>query len=177
VASRSGIVAIVPASSTIPGAEVLRLTQRAHDEVSALLGTSIAPLTVRVHESLESFRLATGRPWWVSSVSADTTIDLVPAPLLAQRDGFDTALRVAVTELLVAGALKDRPAWVRVGAARYFGRNRAAVASQIGERTECPADAELTLAISAPAQREAEARAEDCFAREYARTKDWRAVR
>jgi hypothetical protein len=41
----------------------------------------------------------------------------------------------------------------------------------------CPSDAELTLAISAPALREAEARAEACFARAYARTRDWRTVR
>ena len=176
-APRGGIVAVVPAASSTTSAEVIRLAARAHDDLAAVLGTSIAPLTVRVHESLESFRLATGRPWWVSSVSAGTSIDLVPAALLAQRDGFEPALRVAVAELLVAEALKDRPAWVRVGAARYFGRNSPAGAVRSGGRDRCPADAELTLAISAPAQRNAEARAEACFASEYARTKDWRTVR
>jgi stage II sporulation protein D len=176
-APRGGIVAVVPASSSIANADVVRLAARAHDELAAVLGTSIAPLTVRVHESLEGFRLATGRPWWVSSVSAGTSIDLVPAALLAQRDGFEAALRVAVAELLVADALKDRPAWVRVGAARHFGRNRSAAPPGFSGRERCPANAELTLAISAPAQREAEARAEACFAREFARTKDWRAVR
>ena len=175
--SRTGIVAVVPPSSTIPNAEVLLLTQRAHAELSVVLGTSIAPLTVRVHESLESFRLATGRPWWVSSVSAGTSIDLVPAALLAQRDGLEAALRVAVAELLMADALKDRPAWVRVGAARYFGRSPAVEPRRFSGRERCPANAELTLAISAPAQRDAEARAEACFAREYARTKDWRSIR
>jgi hypothetical protein len=175
--SRSGIEVLVPPSSTIPNADVLRLARRAHDDLAARLGTSIAPLTVRVHESLESFRLATGRPWWASSVSAGTSIDLVPAALLAQRDGFEAALRVAVAELLVADALKDRPAWVRVGAARYFGRNPEVGPPRFSGRERCPANAELTLAISAPAQRDAEARAEACFAREYARTNDWRAVR
>lgn len=176
-APRGGIVAVVPAASSMTTADVVRLAARAHDGLAAVLGTSIAPLTVRVHESLESFRLATGRPWWVSSVSAGTSIDLVPAALLAQRDGFEPALRVAVAELLVADALKDRPAWVRVGAARYFGRSTPAGPPRAAGRERCPADAELTLAISAPAQRDAEARAEACFAREYARTKDWRAVR
>ena len=176
-AARGGIVAVVPPSSSMTNADVVRLAARAHDDLAAVLGTSIAPLTVRVHESLESFRLATGRPWWVSSVSAGTSIDLVPAALLAQRDGFEAALRVAVAELLVAGALKDRPAWVRAGAARYFGRNRSAAPPRFSGRERCPANAELTLAISAPAQRDAETRAEACFAREYARTKDWRAVR
>ena len=157
----------------------MRLTARAHDDLAAVLGTSIAPLTVRVHESLESFRLATGRPWWVSSVSAGTSIDLVPAALLAQRDGFEAALRVAVAELLVADGAEGPP---RLGARRRrallraHGRRGGDVA-RTGGRDRCPADAELTLAISAPAQRDAEARAEACFAREYARTKDWRAVR
>jgi hypothetical protein len=41
----------------------------------------------------------------------------------------------------------------------------------------CPSDAELTLAISAAAQRDAESRAEACFARAIEQTKDWRAVR
>jgi len=176
-APRGGIVAVVPAASSTTNAEVVRLAARAHDDLAAVLGTSIAPLTVRVHESLESFRLATGRPWWVSSVSEGTSIDLVPAALLAQRNGFDAALRVAVAELLVADALKDRPAWVRVGAARYFARTVSGGMPRPGGRDRCPADAELTLAISAPAQRDAEARAESCFAREYARTRDWRAVR
>jgi stage II sporulation protein D len=177
VAPRAGVAAVVTASSAIPGADVLRLARRTHDDLAARLGTSIAPLTVRVHESLESFRLTTGRPWWVSSVSAGTSIDLVPAALLAQRDGFESALRVAVAELLVADALRDRPVWVRVGAARYFGRDPAAAPPRFSGRERCPANAELTLAISAPAQRDAEARAEACFAREYARTNDWRAVR
>jgi stage II sporulation protein D len=176
-APRGGIVAIVPVSSPIPHAEVVRLTQRVHDDLAARLGASIAPLTVRVHDSLESFRLATGRPWWASSVSAGTAIDLVPAALLAQRDGFEAALRVAIAELLVAEPLKGRPAWVRIGAARYFGRNAAARQSPAAAAGRCPADAELALAISAPAQRDAEARAEACFARALARTNDWRAVR
>ena len=118
----SSIVALVPPSSPIANADVVRLAARTHADLAAVLGTSIAPLTVRVHESLESFRLATGRPWWVSSVSDGTSIDLAPAAVLAQRDGFDAALRVAVAELLVADGLKGRPAWVRVGAARYFAR-------------------------------------------------------
>jgi SpoIID/LytB domain protein len=176
---RTGTVAAVPLASTITNADLARRAQRAHDDLAAVLGTSIAPLTVRVHESLESFRLATGRPWWVSSVSDGTEIDLVPAALLAQRDGFDAALRIAIAELLVGDALKGRPVWVRVGAARYFARAAAGgvPGTPRSGSARCPADAELTLAISAPAQRDAEARAESCFAREYARTQDWRAVR
>ena len=174
---RDGIVVEVPRSSGLAEVEVARLTPRAHDDLSNVLGTSVAPITVRVHASLEGFRLATGQPWWVRSVSAGTSIDLAPAALLAQPDGFDAALRIAVAELLVSEGVRGRPVWVRVGAARYFARSTPRATETAESRQECPLDAELTRAISAPAQRAAEARAEACFAREYARTRDWRAVR
>jgi SpoIID/LytB domain protein len=175
--ARSGIVVEVSRASAMTEGEVARLAARAHDDLAKVLGTSIAPLTIRVHDSLESFRLATGRPWWVSSVSEGTSIDLVPPALLAQRDGFEPALRIAVAELLVSEALRGRPLWIRIGAARYFGRLAPDPGRPDGSRQRCPSDAELTLAISAAAQRDAEARAEACFAREYARTRDWRGVR
>ena len=175
--SRGGLIVRVPTSSSVTSGEVERLTARAHDDLSKVIGVSMAPITVRVHDSLESFRLATGRPWWVSSVSEGTSIDLVPAALLAQRDGFEAALRTAVAELLVHGSLGGRPVWVRVGAARYFAREGSRGERGARSAARCPSDAELTLAISAPAQRDADARAEACFAREYAATRDWRNVR
>jgi len=173
---RGAILVDVPAASPVDASEVERLTARAHDALGASLGVSVAPMTVRVHPSLDSFRQATGRPWWVSSVAEGTAIDLVPAALLAQRDGVEAAIRSAVAELLVAPALAGRPRWVRVGAARYFGRDGARPPAE-GPAPRCPADAELTLAISAPAQRDAEARAEACFARAYAKTREWRAIK
>jgi stage II sporulation protein D len=176
-AGRGGIVVRMPEGSTVTAAEVEQLTARVHDGLAKMLGVAVAPITVRVHASLESFRLATGRPWWVSSVSEGTAIDLVPTALLDQRDGFEAALRTAVAELLVAEPLGGRPLWVRVGAARYFGRDRPGTGAETRSAARCPSDAELTLAISATAQRDAEARAEQCFARAYARTRDWRAVR
>jgi hypothetical protein len=101
---------------------------------------------------------------------------LAPVAVLAQRGGLEVSVRTAVAELLVAGPLAGRPAWVRVGAARYF-TERAPAAPSASSRTRCPSDAELLLAVSAPAQREAERRAEACFARELTKTGDWRLVR
>jgi stage II sporulation protein D len=174
---RGGIIVHVGAPSTVDAAEVERLTARAHETLGTTLGVSVAPITVRVHESLESFRQATGRPWWVSGLAEGTAIDLVPAALLAQRDGVEAAIRTAVAELLVAPALDGRARWVRVGAARYFARSGGGPDADSRQSVRCPSDAELTLAISATAQREAEVRAEACFAREYARTRNWRTVR
>jgi stage II sporulation protein D len=176
-AGRGAIIVHAPAVSPVAAADVERLTAAAHQALGTALGVSVAPITIRLHDSIESFRQATGQPWWVGSVVDDTTIDLMPAPVLAQRDGVEHAIRMAVAELLVAPALAGRPRWVRVGAARYFARNIAGPAADLDQAVRCPADAELTLAISPAAQREADARAEACFARSYTRTRDWRAVR
>jgi SpoIID/LytB domain protein len=151
------------------------IAARAHADLARALGTSLAPITLELHESIESFRRATGRPWWVSVVATGTSIDLAPAPVLAQREGVDNAIRRGVAELLVAGPLSGRAAWVRVGAARYFARPEPQSPPSTAPR--CPSDAELTLAISAAAHRDAEMRAEACFAAALRRTADWRAVR
>ena len=107
-----------------------------------------------------------------------TKVDLAPAALLAQREGVETALRVAIAEVQMTRALAGRPVWVRVGGARYFAHALAGSSPAASSRDlRCPADAELTFAISAGAQREAESRAEACFSRAFAQTRDWRLVR
>jgi hypothetical protein len=111
----------------------------------------------------------------VSAAVKGTTIDLAPAPLLAQRDGIETTLRTAMAELLVSSTFSDRPVWVKVGAARYF--SKSSPASPVSRDVKCPADAELTMALSASAQRDAESRAERCFARALEKSGDWRSVR
>jgi hypothetical protein len=171
----SGVRVVVPRSSPIAASSLERMAVSAHEELARSLGTTVLPITVRLHETLDSFRLATNRPWWVSEVAEGTAIDLAPIAVLAQRGGIEPTVKTAVAELLVAGPLAGRPAWVRVGAARYFSDRPAARPAD--SRTRCPSDAELLLAVSATAQREAELRSEACFAREFAKTGDWRLVR
>jgi stage II sporulation protein D len=179
IAPPAGIVVRVPPRSTIAAPELEKAAASAHAALSRTLGTSVAPVTVSLHETIDGFRAATGRPWWVSAVistaTSGSTIELAPAVLLTQREGVDAILRTAMAELLVTPALQDRPAWVRIGAARYYARPTPMAAPR--NRVSCPADAELLLAVSAVAQREAETRAEACFARGLAERKDWRAVR
>lgn len=177
VAGGGAIAVRVPAVSPVSAVDLERVAAKAHAELTRTLGISVAPITIELHETIEGFRVATGRPWWVSAMVQGTSIDLAPAAVLAQRDGVEAALRVAVAELLVASTFVDRPVWVRIGAGRYFGRTVAPPASSGSARIRCPSDAELTLAVSVAAQREAESRAERCFAREFARTRDWRTVR
>jgi hypothetical protein len=152
-----------------------RMTIAARDSLTRTLGVTAPSVTVELHQSLDQFRLEVRRPWWVSSAVTGTTIDLAPAALLAQRDGIESTVRTAMAELLMSTTLGDRPAWVRVGGARYFSSSTRPAAPP--SETSCPADAELTLALSAVAQREAEARAVQCFARAMARTGDWRLVK
>jgi stage II sporulation protein D len=171
----SAISVMVPPSSAIAAFEIERMAARAHEDLARTLGTPVLPMTIRLHDTLDSFRLATNRPWWVSEVAEGTLIDLAPAAVLAQRGGIEASVRMAVAELLVAGPLTGRAAWVRIGAARYFSAGHTVRAAS--SRTRCPSDAELLLAVSAPAQRDAETRAEGCFARALATAKDWRAVR
>lgn len=155
------------------------LAASAYSDLSVTLGVPGMPVTVDIHATLDGFRAATGRPWWVNSRVSGTVIDLQPPGLLAQREGLAFVLRTAVAELLMSGPLGGRPAWARVGGARYYARlaGGAAPAPPKGGKLVCPADDELTLALSAAAQREAEQRAEACFARARTRVADWRAVR
>ena len=173
----SGITVLVPAGSSVTASDLEQMAARAHGDLTRALGTSVAPITIRLHDTLDSFRVATGRPWWVSAMAQGASIDLAPAAVLVQRDGVEVALRVAVAELLVAAAYAERPLWIRVGAARYYGARPAGAPPSPSSRVKCPSDAELTLAVSVTAQREAESRAESCFAHELSRRRDWRAVR
>jgi stage II sporulation protein D len=172
---RSGVAVSVPRGSQVSAQDLERMTIAARDSLTRTLGVTAPSVTVELHQSLDQFRLEVRRPWWVSSAVTGTTIDLAPAALLAQRDGIESTVRTAMAELLMSTTLGDRPAWVRVGGARYFSSSTRPAAPP--SETSCPADAELTLALSAVAQREAEARAVQCFARAMARTGDWRLVK
>jgi stage II sporulation protein D len=173
--SRSGVGVSVPRGSQVSAQDLERMAIAARDALSRTLGVTAPPVTVELHESLDQFRLEVRRPWWVSSAVTGTTIDLAPAALLAQREGIESTVRTAMAELLMSTTLGDRPAWVRIGGARYF--SSATRPSASSSATSCPADAELTLALSAVAQREAEARAVQCFARAMAKAGDWRLVK
>ena len=50
----------------------------AQTRLAARLGVAAAPLTIRLHASLDGFRRATGQPWWVSAQVRGREIDLAP---------------------------------------------------------------------------------------------------
>jgi len=173
--SASGVVVSVPRDSRVSARDLERMTVNARESLTRALGTQAMPVTVELHNTLDQFRLEVRRPWWVSAAVTGSTIDLAPAALLEQREGIEATVRTAMAELLMSSTLADRPAWVRVGGARYFAAASRPPAPS--SNVPCPADAELTLALSAVAQRDAETRAVRCFARALARTGDWRTIR
>jgi SpoIID/LytB domain protein len=174
-AKQSGVVVAVPRGSDVSARDLERMAISVRNSLSRVLGTTVPQVTVELHETLDNFRLETRRPWWVSSAVTSTTIDLAPAALLAQREGIEGTMRRAMAELLMSSTFVDRPAWVRVGGARYFSSPTRPVSASA--EVSCPADAELTLALSAVAQREAEVRAVQCFARAMLKVGDWRLVK
>jgi hypothetical protein len=158
----------------VAAADLERLAEQTQARLASRLAVAAVPLTIRLHASIDDFRRATGQPWWVSARVRGGEIDLAPAVVLDQRDGVERAVARAVAEALVAPALGERHAWVRVGAARYF----AGTGDSAPEgRIRCPDDIELTGAVSAAAQREAEVRADACFAQALRRVDDWRRIR
>src|SRR5262249_7129780 len=79
----NGVRVVVPRSSQISASALERMTVNAHEGLAHALGTSVLPITIRLHETLDSFRLATNQPWWVSEVAEGATIDLAPVAALA----------------------------------------------------------------------------------------------
>jgi len=161
---------------TAAGVDLQQLAATAQDAMARTLGVPAIPIVIDMHDTVESFRQATGKPWWVSTSVNGATVDLAPAALLAQRGGVEMTLRNAIAQAMVAGVFSGRPEWIRVGAGLYFARTTPPAPPPTKAKLKCPSDAELTLAISAAAQREAESRAEACFARAYASTPDWRTI-
>lgn len=183
VSAPGPVVAHVAARGGIDAAELEAMAALAQARLGDLLGVSTGAaggLTIELHESLDRFWLATGQPWWTGAVSRGAIIHLAPAAALTERGGLEMTVRVAVAALLLSGAVADRPVWIRAGAARHFARMSLGLprVTVAGSANDCPADAELTLAVSPAALRSAEARAEACFVNALARTNgDWRQVR
>lgn len=166
----------------LPGAEegdralVLSLIRSGRDSLAKTVGVP-APqrLRVTVHPTVDSFRRATGQPWWVSGATNGGEIDLLPISVLRQQGQLERTVRHEIAHALLDSALAKRPMWVREGAAAYFAR--LSPGSAPAGKLSCPSDQELTRPLSAGAQRDAYARAEGCFARAIAAGKKWHEVR
>ena len=68
------IVVHVHKGSTFRAADLEQIALRAHESLTKTLGTPAAPVTIELHDSLDSFRYETGRPWWVSAAVTGTLV-------------------------------------------------------------------------------------------------------
>lgn len=178
-------------------AELLALVRKARNDIAATAGVTAPPvLTVTVHPSVDAFGRATGQPWWVGAATRGQDIALLPPRLLRQRGDLARTIRHEVAHALLDGQLAGRPLWVHEGLAIHFSRadlpragssgpapsmSGAQTAplgpSTRGARPSCPTDDELRRPVSAGAQRDAYARAEQCVNAALARGVTWQAIK
>ena len=167
----------LPAGEEHERAAILALVRAARDETARRAGvTPPAVLTLTFHPSVDAFGRATGQPWWVSASTRGARIDLLPLALLRQQGQIERTIRHEVAHALVDGSLSSKPLWVREGAAIFFA-DSAPDATTRPPRVECPSDIEIARPVSAGAQRDAYARAEQCFLRQIADGRRWDEVR
>ena len=165
----------LPAREEGERSALVNLIRQSRDDIAKATGVKAPSLRVTVHPAVDSFGRATGQPWWVSGATTAASIDLLPITVLRQQGQLERTVRHEVAHALLDGALAKRPMWVREGAAAYFANPSARATTP--DRVPCPSDLELLRPISAGAQREANARAEACFARAIASGQRWDQVR
>jgi stage II sporulation protein D (peptidoglycan lytic transglycosylase) len=151
---------------------------RARDDIAKDLGVA-APsrLTVRFHATTDSYERATGLPWFTAGAVVGTELNLLPLAVLRERGVLDRTLRHELVHLMADALLRDRPAWVREGAAGYFAGQRQAAEDNTEARPSCPTDAELLSPVSAGALSNARIQARACFARQAGEGRPWREVK
>jgi SpoIID/LytB domain protein len=164
-----------------------RIVLGARDDIAKDLGvTPPARLTIRFHPTAESYERATGQPRFTSGALVGGDLHLLPLAVLRERGVLERALRHELVHLMADGLLRDRPMWVREGAAGYFAGQRQPSVDAAGDklspfpaqpRPSCPSDVELLSPVSAGALSNARAHATACFARQAGDGRRWRDVK
>jgi SpoIID/LytB domain protein len=164
-----------------------RVVLRARDDIAKDLGVAAPPrLTLRFHPTTDSYERATGQPWFTAGAVVGTELNLLPLAVLRERGVLERTLRHELVHLMADASLRDRPAWVREGAAGYFAGPRQALSDSAAEgpspfpaasRPSCPSDADLLSPLSAGALSNARVQAAACFARQAGEGRPWREVK
>jgi stage II sporulation protein D (peptidoglycan lytic transglycosylase) len=135
---------------------------------------AVGGVTLRFHPTVESYRRATGQPWWVAATTHATDIQLLPASVLRDRGVLEQTMAHEIAHVVSAPLLAGRAPWIQEGAAMYLAGEKPGV---MPARVKCPGDAELSRSTSPGALRDAYARAGACFAARVAAGEDWRAIK
>jgi SpoIID/LytB domain protein len=152
------------------------VAQTALADVARRLGVDApAAVSLRFHPTVESYRRATGLPWWTVARTMGTTIDLTPLAVLRQHETLASALRHEFVHVMTDDVLEGRPLWIKEGLALVIaGEHRPSAADA---RAACPSDDELRASSSLEAWRRAYEAAGACVARQLARGVSWRDLR
>jgi hypothetical protein len=110
--------------------QVVPLIKGALQQLQSAMAIDRPPsaLTIVFHPTGDSYRRATGRPWWTSASTVfdhDTaTIHLVPVRALLTNGRLAGALRHELVHDLAGQPLRTRPLWVQEGLAQHFAGER-----------------------------------------------------
>jgi len=180
VSSNSALSIALPDEDEGEREALARVVLRARDDIAKDLGVAgPSRLTIRFHPTTVSYERATGQPWFTSGAVVGTELNLLPLAVLRERGVLDRTLRYELVHLMADGVLRNRPAWVREGAAGYFAGLRQASGDSRDRqpRPLCPTDVELLSPVSAGALSNARIQARACFARQADEGRPWREVK
>jgi SpoIID/LytB domain protein len=186
-------VAAAPATVVVPAliislpdgdegeqAALTALALRERDDLSKALGVDgprPGSIVLRFHATTAEYERATGQAWFTSASVVKTDVHFVPLAALRDRGVLERTMRRELVHVMVDPVLAQRPAWVREGAALFYGDIVRDADAATSSRAACPSDAELLHPVSAGALGDAYARARNCFARQIAAGRSWRDVR
>jgi SpoIID/LytB domain protein len=179
-ASAAGIDLFLPDEDAAERDALLAMGARARDELAKTLALTPPHLRIRAYRTAAEYEQASGRPWFTFGAFANGEIHLLPSRQLRDRGILESTLRRQIVHLLVDATLARRPAWVRTGAALYYGDvnlTSASASTSNLARESCPADAELLRPLSPGSLSTAYSQAYACFARQVAGGRSWRDVR
>ncbi len=169
--SRGGLRVTLPALDERDRNALEGFVEAVRSDLARRLGRPMAGVVaLRFHPTVESFRRATGQPWWTAASTSGTTIDLLPVAVLRSRGMLESTLRHELAHVATAPWLTNRALWVQEGAAMHFAGEPV---GQLRGRVACPRDEELTRAPSPGALRNAYARAGACFSRAIQAGRSW----
>lgn len=154
---------------------LLTLISHSRDDLAKSLGVQAPRVTVRFHPTTTDYERATGQAWFTSGAVVNAEVHLAPLASLRGRGLLERTIRRELVHVMADGALAQKPAWVREGAALFFSDpdNR----SGLDSRLSCPKDDEIARPASIGALSDAYARARSCFARQITSGRSWRDVR
>ncbi len=141
--------------------------------------TDTLPVALRFHPTVESYQRATGLPWYTAGATHERTIELLPFGVLRQRGLLESTLRHEFAHALTNERLQGAPLWMHEGVAVWASRGPSAAAQTpagpVPAAMKCPSDAELTKASSGEAIQRLYEQAAQCYGRELAAGRSWRA--